>query len=406
MWSSRTTRRRAAERGFVLATTLLVTTLLTVMLAASFILVSAEQRTTLNSFDTARALALAQAGLQNYFSQDRRLTDSSAYDSTRIALVTGYADVVARKVRASGATVGSPLALWIVRSTGVSTSPVLTGQVAGTRTIAQFAQLNPGILPARAAIVALNGVQVSGSGGKDNPLTGYDSTGSVSPCVAPSHPTDDTAAVSAPTTILVDPDNGYHQTKGGDPDGTVETAPFATWNSLYNATHIDWSALLGGNFRPDYMVTNASPVSAWPPAGNTNYPVVYVPKDGSGNPQDIQIPAGVRRGMLVVTGNVLLQGSSQASVEWDGIILAGGNLSVPNAGPGWQYLRGMVVTGLNVALGQSVPRTSLTRATSNQQHDQPLAYVQWAWCYTHSSIGTFSALVPVKNGWADTWTTY
>ena len=61
MSSSGTIPSRAAERGFVLATTLLVTTLLTVMLAASFLLVSAEQRTTDNSFGTARALALAQA---------------------------------------------------------------------------------------------------------------------------------------------------------------------------------------------------------------------------------------------------------------------------------------------------------------------------------------------------------
>ena len=318
--------------------------------------------------------------------------------------MTGYADVVARKVRSSGGANGSTLALWVVRSTGVSTSPVLTGQVTGTRTIAQFAQLNPGLLPARAALVALIGVQVSSPGAHNNPVTGHDSTGSKSPCVAPSNPADDTAAVSAPTAVLSDGQNGYLQTAGGDPDGTKETSTFASWSSLYNATRIDWPGLLGGNFFPDYMVTNASPLSAWPAAGNTNYPVVYVPRDALGNNQDIVIPAGVRRGMLVVTGNVLLQANS----EWDGIILAGGNLTVSSACDDVNspicYLRGMVVTGLNIALGQSVPRDAVPRF--GKHGDKGSAYVQWAWCYTHSSIGTFSALVPVKNGWADTWSTY
>ena len=376
----------------MLATTLLVTTLLTVMLAASFILVSAEQRTTLNSFGTARALALAQAGLQNYFSQNRGLADTSTYDSTRIAMLTGYADVVAKKVRPSGATDGgSPLALWIVRSTGVSTSPVLTGQVVGTHTIAQFAQLNLGVLPARAAVVALNGVQVKGAGASDNPLSGSD-LGSQAPCVSPGHPTADTAAVTVPSTISGG-GAGYVQTAGGWPLGTIENSTFFTWSSLYNATHIDWSSLLSGNFLPDYVVTNASPIGAWPAVMTTNYLVGYVPKDASGNNQDILIPAGQRRGMLVVTGNVFLTTGS----HWDGIILAGGYVSVPSPCASCA-LHGMVVTGLNIALGQTVPRDTLSRLGST--------YVQWAWCYTQSSVSSLSSLVPVKNGWADTWSTY
>ena len=103
MSSSGIIRSRAAARGFVLATPLLVTTLLTVMLAASFLLVSAEQRTTDNSFGTARALALAQAGQQNYLAQNRGLSDTSSYDSSRVTLVLGYADVVATKLRPSHA---------------------------------------------------------------------------------------------------------------------------------------------------------------------------------------------------------------------------------------------------------------------------------------------------------------
>ncbi|HUK63606.1 MAG TPA: hypothetical protein VLV15_09735, partial [Dongiaceae bacterium] len=185
MWSSRTTRSRAAERGFVLATTLLVTTLLTVMLAASFLLVSAEQRTTDNSFGAARSLALAQAGLQSYFSLNRALADTASYDSARIVLARGYADVVALRVRPLGASTGSAQALFVVRSTGVATSAVMAGQVQSARTIVQYAQLNPSHLPARAAMVALNGVSISGGGfHATHPLSGHD-LGSIAPCVSP-----------------------------------------------------------------------------------------------------------------------------------------------------------------------------------------------------------------------------
>jgi hypothetical protein len=391
MWSFRTTRKGGAERGFVLATTLLVTTLLTVMLAASFLLVSAEQRTTDNSFGAARALALAQAGLQNYFSLNRALSDTSTYDSVHVSLANGYADVVAQRVRPSGAASGSPLALFVLRSTGVSTSPVMAGQVQGSRTVAQFAQLNPSILPARAAVVALNGVQVTLAGAANNPLSGSD-LGSQAPCVSPGHPLADTAAITVPTTVVVG-GAGYLQTAGGNPTGTNENSTFATWTSLYNATHIDWSGVLNGNFVPDYVVTNASPAGAWPPLMSTNYLVGYVPKDSLGHIQDITIPTGQRRGMLVVTGNVRLV----AGAHWDGIILAGGNVSVPSPCASC-YLHGMVVTGLNIVLGQSVPRDTMPRLGS--------AYVQWTWCYTQSSINSLSSLVPVKNGWADIWSTY
>jgi len=390
MWSSGTTPSRA-ERGFVLATTLLVTTLLTVMLAASFLLVSAEQRTTDNSFGNARALSLAQAGLQYYFSLNTSLSDTSTYDSARVTLANGYADVVARRVRAGGASTGSPLALYVVRSTGVATSPVMVGQVQGSRTIAQFAQLNPNVLPARAAIVALNGVQVTGAGATNNPLNGSD-LGSQAPCVSPGHPLADTAAISVPTSVVVG-GAGYLQTAGGNPNGTIENSTFATWTSLYNATHIDWSSLLSGNFVPDYTVTNASPTAAWPPLVSTNYLVGYVPKDSLGHIQDITIPTGQRRGMLVVTGNVRLVAGS----HWDGIILAGGNVSVPSPCANC-YLHGMVVTGLNIVLGQSVPRDTVPRLGG--------AYVQWTWCYTESSINSLSSLAPIKNGWADKWSTY
>jgi Tfp pilus assembly protein PilX len=368
----------AAERGFVLATTLLATTLLTVMLAAAFLLVSAEQRTTDNSFSTARALALAQAGLQTYFSQNRGLADTSTYDSMRVALSSGYADLVATRVRPGGSSTGSPLALWVVRSTGVVTSRTMAGQVQGTRTIAQFAQLNLGLFPARAALVALNGLRLTGSG--SHPVGGHD-LGSISPCVSPGGSAADTFGISYPS--------GLYAPSTPPPAGEPTTGPtlahglepaYANWSDLYDSTHIDWPSLISGNFIPDYTI----PPAPWPPYSN-NYLVGYIPGDAT-------IPSGQRRGVLVITGNVTVI----SGTHWDGIILAGGNLTVSPPGASFK-IHGMIVTGLNRSLGQFVPPDTLARGAT---------MVQWTWCYTQSSINSLSNLVPLNNGWADTWSTY
>jgi Tfp pilus assembly protein PilX len=369
MCCSRTIRSPARERGFVLATTLLVTTLLTVMLAASFLLVSAEQRTTDNSFGTVHARALAQAGLQNYFVQSRGIDTSQTYDSTRIALSGGYADVVARRLRPTGTITGSILALWLVRSTGVATDPVMAGQVQGTHTIAQFARYYPANLPARAPMVALNGVSVT-AGGADNPLNGHD-LGSIGSCTSPGGGLADTVAVAVPA-------GGYYEDAGPDPSGRIETFP--SWSALYDSTHIDWASLVAGNFRPDFTIPPASY-----PGFSNSYLVYFV----QGN---AVVPANQRRGMLVVTGNV----SMSDGAHWDGIILAGGSISGTSGAADW-ILHGMAVTGLNMTLGMAVSPNSLKRRNAD---------VQWSWCYTQSSINSFSSLVPVKNGWVDTWSTY
>ncbi len=381
MCSSRTTRSPSGRRGFVLATTLLVTTLLTVMLAAAFLLVSAEQRMTDNSFGVARALARAQAGLQNYFSQNRGITAGQTYDSTRIALSGGYADVVARQMRAGGAGSGSVLALWVVRSSGVSTNAVMAGQVQGAHTVAQFAELNPGTLPARAGMVALNGIAtITGVGSNlANPLGGHNFNAAVPGCTPP--PLADTFAVSAPS-------GGYSQSANVlTPDGRgVDPGPYAAWNNLYDTTHINWPSLIAGNFLPDYTI----PPGPWPAPLSDNYIIGYAP--GS-----VTIPASTgMRGMLVVAGNVTMA----SGAHWDGIILAGGYFSDAQGG----VVHGMVVTGLNKALTPSLPvPTDTVPVGVAAPYD---ARVRWSWCYAQGAVNSLASLVPMKNAWIDTWSTY
>lgn len=175
------------------------------------------------------------------------------------------------------------------------------------------------------------------------------------------------------------PSGRYAASAGTGPVGRIESY-FPAWNNLYDSTHVDWVSLLAGNFIPDYTI----PPAAWPPVMSTNYMVGYIAGD-------VTIPSGQRRGLLVVTGNVRLE----SGAHWDGIILAGGNLTVPS-GLGY-FLHGMVVTGLN---GASVPADTLPRTGASQPS------VQWTWCYTQSSVNSLSALVPITNAWADTWTTY
>ncbi len=389
---SRTRAVQASERGFVLATTLMVTTLLTVMLAASFLLVSAEGRMTRNSYGTSLALALAQAGLENYFAQNRSITASQTYDSMRVPLAGGYADVVARQVRGAGGTTGSPLALWIVQAHGVATNPVMVGQVQAVHNVGQFALLHPGTLPARAAMVALNGIRMLMGGGSTavNPFSGLNFAVTVPGCVNPADA--DTFAVSAPAGLYYYSKSANVPDPSGvpDPDGHgVEQAPFPSWSNLYDSTHIDWGQLVAGNFLPDYTIPagGAATSPPWPVPSSNRYLVIYAP----GN---VTIPpSSGMRGMLVARGNVTMVAGS----HWDGIVLAGGNLDDAAGG----IVHGMAVTGLNLSLGMTVPQNNIPQGAATGYH----ARVQWSWCYAQGAVNSLASLVPIKNAWLDTWST-
>jgi Tfp pilus assembly protein PilX len=356
----------------VLPTTLLVTTLLTVMLTAAFILVTAEYRTTDNSLANTRALTLAQAGLQTYLAANRALTTSSTYDSTRFTLTGGYADVVAQRLYPQTDTTA---ALWIVRSSGYSTVATQSGVTQGKRVVAQLAEFNPGVLPARAAMVAANGVNMTSNG--SNPISGDNLDLS---CAVPA-PDYDTTGLTVPVGGYVD------SAKSGQrpaPAGGVEYLNNAT--AVLDSTRIDWSALLAGNFTPDYTI----PTNPWPPVGGQSYQVGYAGGD-------VTIPGGgMRRGMIVVTGNVTMA----AGAHWDGIIIAGGRFGGVSSASSYT-VHGMVITGLNVSLGQNVPVNIIRRNSGGGSRT-----IRWTTCYAVSSTASLASLVPVKHSWMDTWSTY
>ncbi|MFI5279656.1 MAG: hypothetical protein ACHQU1_04110 [Gemmatimonadales bacterium] len=364
----------ATPSGFILPTTLLVMTLLTVMLTAAFIMASAEFRASDNSLASSRALSLAQAGLENYFSQQRSLDTSSTYDSVRISFSNGYADVVGRRIRAQTT---NRLPRWLVRSIGTATDPRQPGQVQGQRAVAQVAELNNNVIPSRAAIVALNGIVMTGT--STNPINGTNANiGSswVVGCITP--PGADTAAatVGNPPSYV----NGGVGASFPQPTRQVQSS----WSAsvVYDSTHIDWQRVLALDFSPDY-------VGSLPPECSGNSTVC--PYESHYYAGDVTVPPTVvtgRRGLLIASGNVTITGS-----HWDGIIIAGGRLIAT----GTFILHGMAITGLRCGTSTCPAVDSIPRGTGQ---------LYWDWCYTHAAIGGLNGLVPFKNTWVDTWSLY
>jgi Tfp pilus assembly protein PilX len=357
-----------SARGFILATTLLVMTLLTVMLAAAFMMISAEFRTTNGAYSSNRALSVAQAGLQTYLANPHNL--SGGYDSTNYAAPGGYARVVARRLRDSTST---SRAVWIVISTGVDSTPPMVLQGTGRRIVAQLAWMDPGTLPARAAMVAPNGVQMVANG--TNPIDGDNFGFITTGCVTPPNPDDDTLGLATAA-------GGYGGSPGANPGRGIEYLPSPA--TVIDSTRIDWARLVAGEFTPDFIGTLPAPCSG---AGCQYRTYLHT--------GDVTIPAShptPRRGLLVVHGNVTLANNA----HWDGVIVAGGNLDANVNGT--FYIHGMIITGLNISLGQPVSANQVRRGGSRS--------IRWDWCYARSAITSLSYLTPIRGTYTDSWDTY
>ena len=355
---------RRGPRGFVLPTTLMVMTLLTVMLTAAFTLISAEYRTTDNSFGRSRAHALAEAGLHSYFAATQNLGGSQ--DSVRYTMTNGYVDVVARRLRDSTTT---HQLVWLVRATGYSTDGYQSGQVQGKRTVARLAVFNPASFPAEGALFALNGLHVDGPSSYSNPVSGNDS-----PCNTPN-----------PEGGLTTPSGTYTESGGGtsDPVGAPPIDYRASPAQVLSQTRVNWASLMAGNFTADYTLP-AGPV-VW-----TGTPVVLIQGDYTLSGSTSGMPTNPN-GVLVVTGDLRVE----ANFHWSGILLVGGRLTSYADGV---RLHGVVITGLNIALGASVPADTIRRGANTQLY--------WASCYIDNAVTALSGLIPVGNAWVDTWSAY
>jgi hypothetical protein len=81
------------------------------------------------------------------------------------------------------------------------------------------------------------------------------------------------------------------------------------------------------------------------------------------------------------------------SLKWDGIIFVGGTLT----SSGSNTVKGAIVTGLNVLLGQSVAASDLGNGTKTFLYDS---------CIVANALKKFNGLAPLRNAGADNWSSY
>jgi len=250
----------------------------------------------------------------------------------------------------------------------------LSGQPNGQRAVAQFATLQPGILPARAALSAANGVQMIGPPSGGNPINGRNFGFLLTGCRSDTLARPDTMGLTVPPVAA----GGYGGSGVDDVNGVKgvgsSTEYLGSASAVIDSTRIDWAKLVGGQFTPDL-------VGVLPAAGNNTYGSYYF----VGN---LTLPTGQRRGLLVVTGTVTFS----SGTHWDGVIVAGGDIDF---GGNFAFtLHGMAISGLN-----GTP-------TANRVRRGAGIVIEWDWCYAHASIASQMYLVPIKNAWVDTWSTY
>ena len=121
-------RARSSERGSALLLSILATAMLGAGLMAVLGLSGAERRSVSNQQSQTDAYAVAETGLQQFVANRVALgftsSPAAAYESTRVNVTGGYADVVLQRIRPA---VGNAAAVYVVRARGVSTAGMLSG---------------------------------------------------------------------------------------------------------------------------------------------------------------------------------------------------------------------------------------------------------------------------------------
>jgi uncharacterized Zn-binding protein involved in type VI secretion len=144
---------------------------------------------------------------------------------------------------------------------------------------------------------------------------------------------------------------------------------------------IDWNGIVNGNvITPTITIPGGSFPTAAMFADTTFYPIIRV--NG-----DFTIPTS-GQGMLIVTGNLTINGST----AWKGVLLVGGDIT----SNGSNGIEGATVSGLNVKLGTYVP-------TSTGNGTKQYNYNSCEVAKTNTSLG---ALVTLRNTWVDNWVEY
>lgn len=346
---------RQDERGSALLLAILATAILGAGLMAVLSLSSAERRAVMNQQAQTDAYVVAQTGLEQFAANRAALgftsSPAGAYESTRVNVAGGYADVVLQRLRP---VVGSEPAVYVLRSTGYATSAQLSGTPVAQRQVSQLASWTSGGMSALAAFTGITGITKNNASGT---ISGTDYCGLM-------------ATVAG---VAVPDSPGYSQNGNDVPSGNPDILEFGSKATAAAATGIDWTGILAGTaITPTVRI----PGNSWPSFGSPSYwPVILVTGD-------FDLPTD-GRGTLIVTGSLNMKNR-----DWDGIILVGDEITINKVS-----ILGTVVAGLNVQLGGNPPISSIKGNNT----------IRFSSCNIASASSGPGGLTLTRNAWADNW---
>lgn len=354
-------RARPAQRGSALLLAIMAIAVLGAGLMAVLALSGDERRAVLDQQAATGALTVAESGLQTFVANRAAFgfsaAPAAAYESTRVNVPGGYADVVLQRLRSAPGGVGNT---YVIRSQGYAVQAQLSGTPIAGRRVAQLAVWQASGMAPLAAWTSMTGLIKKNASGT---LNGYDGCGAQG----------GVAGIAVPTVP------GYVQTNGRSvPSGSPPVLLLGTQPQTIEAVRLDWPGIVNGTaVTPDLVI----PGAAWPAFPSNHWPVIRV--NG-----DYTLP-GSGQGMLIVTGTLTIN----KKLSWDGVILVGDDIDV-NANV---TVDGAVVSGLNVALGQDPPVSDLGNGNRTFQYNS---------CNVASALSRFGGLALIPNAWSDNWAAY
>lgn len=341
--------RLRRQDGIALPLTIFAVAIVTLMLSTVMVRVRTDLVLAVSSSDVTEGLIIAQNGLRTYLAS---ATDRPADgDSIRINVQGGFATVVTHVVQRPTDSLDN----WrfVIRSTGYVIKPAEGSDPRAIRTVAQFADWQDGAIYTSAAVTAINGVDLG-----DEPqivINGADECSSAQ-----------ITGLRAPSGSET-PDSTY-----GSPALNIGGA----WWDVADETHIDWPAIVSGAFVADHETAIFD---------DTTYSSYFL--DGN-----VYLENVTGKGLLIVTGELDTEGSY---FVWEGVVLVGGQFD-PDADS--SVIRGMLVSGLNKTLGESV-------APNEFYESGDRVFISYGSCDIDQTLDEMRGFIPMENTWMDNWAT-
>lgn len=396
-------REPRERRGFALPMAILIIAFLTVTISAAYTATSSELSTNTAQRGESRSYMIAQAGLENFMARRNESGFCSScsvvgnaappmvtYESTTVTLPTGYAHVVAQRLRVAS---DKRPAIYLLRSRGVdTTSRAITGSSMTSRaerTVAQLVYWNVNQVNVLSGWTSTSGLDKMGSSGT---ISGVDNCGK-KPAVAG----------------IAVPDGNYGVNGNFTPAGNPPVQYLGTQQQTNDAVKVDWNGIINGNrIQADYTYASAAAAtSAWPSidfGGGTalKYPVIRVN-------DNFTLPTSGGQGTLIVMGNLTMSGNNL----WKGILLVGGQMTSNGNGT----VSGATMSGLNTLLTTTgspsqlsqaqnlAPSAGLTNTPANATANGTKTF-QYDSCEVSKAAGGLASYSVYPNAWMDNFVTY